>query len=150
MNPAWSSRAHYLIDSLLKNDQIWDESSLELQSSSFDWFSIEKQSSLRWSLPTHPNHYICKARVMKNARGRGWVLAHIYMHLHTYIYIWRYLISCFDESPPPNICTLTLVLTRFEYMCARRRPTERSEACSERSDEGHDCKLHITQTKDCT
>ena len=31
----------------------------------------------------------------------------------------------------------------------RSEPCERSEACSERSDEACDCKLHITQTKDC-
>ena len=29
-------------------------------------------------------------------------------------------------------------------------PTKRSEACSERSDEVRGCKLHITQSKDCT
>ena len=29
----------------------------------------------------------------------------------------------------------------------RSEPRERSEACSERSDEVRDCKLHITQTK---
>ena len=29
-------------------------------------------------------------------------------------------------------------------------PTERCEACLERRDEVCDCKLHITQTKDCT
>ena len=32
----------------------------------------------------------------------------------------------------------------------RSEPRERSEACSERSDEVRDCKLHIAQTKDCT
>ena len=31
-----------------------------------------------------------------------------------------------------------------------QRPTKRNEACSDRSDEIRDCKLHITQTKDCT
>ena len=29
-------------------------------------------------------------------------------------------------------------------------PTERSQACSERSDEGRENKLHITQTEYCT
>ena len=32
----------------------------------------------------------------------------------------------------------------------RGEPRKRSEACSERSDEVGDCKLHITQTKACT
>ena len=40
------------------------------------------------------------------------------MYTYVYIYIWRYLISCFDESPPNKICTPTLVLTSFEYMYA--------------------------------
>ena len=31
----------------------------------------------------------------------------------------------------------------------RSEPLERSEACSERSDEARDSKLHITQTKGC-
>ena len=63
------------------------------------------------------------------------------------IYIWRYLISCCDESPPRTICTPTYVLTRIENMHACIRSTERSEACSKRSDEGRDSRLHITQTK---
>ena len=57
MNPAWSSRAYYLIDSWLKNDQFSYESSLELQSSLFDWlrkrfeYSLEPWRSLfEWSL----------------------------------------------------------------------------------------------------
>ena len=29
------------------------------------------------------------------------------------------------------------------------RPTERSEACSERCDEVRDCRLHITQAENC-
>ena len=32
----------------------------------------------------------------------------------------------------------------------RSEPRERSEACSARSDEARNCKLHITYTKDCT
>ena len=32
----------------------------------------------------------------------------------------------------------------------RSEPRERSEACSERSDEVHDCKLHKTETRGCT
>ena len=55
--------------------------------------------------------------------------------------------SCFEGSPPQTICTPTLVLTNFEYIHACLGPTERSEACS---DEARDCKLHITQTNNCT
>ena len=32
----------------------------------------------------------------------------------------------------------------------RSEPRERSKACSERSEDARDCKLQITQTKDCT
>ena len=42
------------------------------------------------------------------------------------------------------------VLRARSARCERSEPRERSEACSERSDEVRDCKLHITQTKDCT
>ena len=51
--------------------------------------------------------------------------------LHTKIDIWH----CLGPFP----CALVGPL-----------PTEKSEACSERSEEARDCKLHITQTKYCT
>ena len=70
----------------------------------------------------------------------------MYLYIH-YIYIWRDLIGCFDECLPQQLCTPTFALTRFEYMHACIRPIERSEACSERSDEGRHCKLHITQNE---
>ena len=69
------------------------------------------------------------------------------LYIYIYIYIWQCLVCCFDESPPETICTPTLFLTSLEYMHAGMRPTERSKACSEGSDEGRDCKLHITQSK---
>ena len=51
MSPAWSFRAHYLIDFQLRNHQIWYESRLKLQSSLFDWFFIEKWSNVKWIQP---------------------------------------------------------------------------------------------------
>ena len=51
MNPVWISRAHHLVGSQLKNDEIWYESSLDLWSSSFDWFLIDKWPSLIWIQP---------------------------------------------------------------------------------------------------
>ena len=76
----------------------------------------------------------------------------IYVDIYTDIWIrtWRHIIGCFDECPSHNICTPTFVLTSFEYVHACILLTERSEACSERSDECPDCKLHITMTKHCT
>ena len=71
-------------------------------------------------------------------------------YIYIYIYICRYLIGGFDESPLEQVCTPSFVLISFKYMHACIRPTERSAACSERSDEGRDCKLHITHTKNCT
>ena len=76
----------------------------------------------------------------------------IYTYIHMYIiYIYinirRYLICCFDGNPPQQICTPISVSTSVEYMHACLRPTERSEACPERSEEGRDWKLSITQTR---
>ena len=66
------------------------------------------------------------------------------------MYIWWYLIGCFDESPPLKVSTPSFVLASFKYTHACICPTQRSEACLERSDEACDCKLHIAQTKDWT
>ena len=49
-------------------------------------------------------------------------------------------------APPPTLQSCIGAGPKSE----RSEPRERSEACSERSDEARDCKLHISQTKDCT
>ena len=74
------------------------------------------------------------------------------LSIHIYIYIYM-AVSHFllqRKSAPQRICTPTFVFTRLELMHVCGRPTERSEACSDRSDEGRDCKRHVTQTTNCT
>ena len=70
-----------------------------------------------------------------------------YIYMYASVYIWRYLIVCFDEGQLQQVCTSTFVLTNFEYMHACIHPAERSEARSERRDEARGSKLHIAQTK---
>ena len=68
------------------------------------------------------------------------------MYIHTYGGISLVV----NESPPQKVCTPTLVSTSFKYTHACRRPTVRSEACLELSDEGRDCKLFVTHSENCT
>ena len=58
-----------------------------------------------------------------------------------YMYTGGYLICCCWGERRAYVCPGTLV---------GPFPTARSEACSDRSDEVGDCKLHITLTENCT
>ena len=92
--------------------------------------------------------YICIYNICKYTYSIYiYIYMYIYIYIFIHIYIWRYLIWCFDGRPPQQTCSPSLVLTSFKYRHACIYPTERGEACSERSDEGRDCTLHIVQTK---
>ena len=62
------------------------------------------------------------------------------MYIHIYFSISFYL-----YNDRPLHASMIICMTRSSAFC-RARPTVRSEACSERSDEGRDCKPHITQS----
>ena len=64
------------------------------------------------------------------------------MYIRAYICIYEYI-----GIPEFDICHC---LGPFPCALVGLFPTEPGDACSERSDEVRDCKLHITQTKDCT
>ena len=49
-----------------------------------------------------------------------------------------------------EVFALGFLLGLFSWALAATFPTERSEACSQQGDEIRDCKLHKTQSKDCT
>ena len=66
--------------------------------------------------------------------------------MNIYIYMSEFQKSS-SKSGIHSMGVSKRVLRARSARSERSEPRERSEACSERSDEDRDCKLHITQTK---